>query len=197
MRKQDLTKNYEIGKVVSRKVMPFGSLRRVSAAVVVDGNYTETPKKKGKSEWQYAPRSSEEMAQLERIVKSAINFDGQRGDTVEIQNIPFETGPVATAETEAPAAGWIDTLRRFKFVFDFLLMALFVTLGFLFMVRPLIRWFTSGGGGGEIVRQLPKTVGELEREYSGNRLAFSDQARQMITNDNQNTIGLVREWIKE
>jgi flagellar M-ring protein FliF len=199
-RKQDQTKNYEIGKVVSRKVMPSGTMRRVSAAVIVDGNYEMIPKKKGKTEWQYTPRSPEEMAQFEKIVKSAINFDTTRGDTVEIENIPFETAKLDGNEDMEPSGSWLDTLRQFKFVFEYLLLALFVIFSFIFLVRPVVRWLTSEpAGGGEIIRQLPKTVSELEREYSQNaqRLPFRDQVRQMIANDNQSSVGVMKQWIKE
>jgi len=199
-RKQDLTKNYEIGKVVNHKVMPSGTMRRVSVAVIVDGNYQMIKKKKGKSEWQYTPRSPEEMVQFGKIVKSAINFDTTRGDTVEIENIPFETAKVDTAQEEESTGGWIATLRQFKFIFEYFLLALFVVFSFLFLVRPMVRWFTSEqAGGGQIIHQLPKTVSELEHEYSPGTqsLPFRDQVQQMITNDNQSSLGVMKEWIKE
>jgi hypothetical protein len=81
-----------------------------------------------------------------------------------------------------------------------MIVALFVVFSFLFLVRPLVRWLTSEpAGGGEIVRQLPKTVSELEREYAGSsqRLPFRDQIQQMISSDNQGSMGVVKEWIKE
>ena len=197
-RKQDQTKNYEIGKVVSRKVMPSGTLRRVSAAVLVDGNYERVPRKRGAAKWDYTPRTPEEMAQFEKIIKSAISFDADRGDIVEIENIPFETAKLQTG-TEAAEPGWTDTLRRFKFIFEYLLLALFILFGFLFLVRPLVRWLTSEPAGGQIVRQLPKTVGELEREYtqSDRSLPYRDRLQQMITTDNQGSMGVMREWIQE
>lgn len=199
-RKQDQTKNYEIGKIVSRKVMPSGNLRRVSAAVVVDGNYEFIPKRRGKGEWQYTPRSDEEMAQFEKIVKSAISFDAGRGDIVEIENIAFETAHLESAENNVPETSWVDTARKFNFIIQYMLLAMFVLLGFLFLVRPIVRWLTAEpAGGGEIVRQLPKTVGELEREYAqgGRSLPYRDRIQQMIASDNQGSVGVMKEWIQE
>ena len=199
-RKQDQTKNYEIGKLVSRKVMPSGTMRRVSAAVVVDGTYEWVTPKKGKGEWQYAPRSAEEMIQFEKIIKSAINFNVERGDTVEIENIPFETAKLNDGEDTEAGGNWMDTVRQFKFIFEYMILGLFVILSFLFLVRPLVRWMTAEpAGGGEIIRQLPKTVSELESEYTQGapRLSFRDQVQQMISNDNQSSMGVMREWIKE
>ena len=44
-----------------------------------------------------------------------------------------------------------------------------------------------------------KPLSELEREYSQNaqRLPFRDQVRQMIANDNQSSVGVMKQWIKE
>jgi flagellar M-ring protein FliF len=199
-RKQDQTKNYEIGKVVNRKVMPSGTLRRISAAVVVDGVYQNVSKRKNKEEWQYAPRSAEEMMQFEKIVKSAINFDARRGDTVEIENIPFETAQLDAGDSAPETGSWLDTIRQFKFVFEYGLTALFVVFSFLFLVRPIVRWLTTEpAGGGQIVRQLPKTVSELEREYAQGRssLPFRDRVQKMIASDNQSSLGVMRDWIQE
>ncbi|MBL0715075.1 MAG: flagellar M-ring protein FliF [Desulfosarcina sp.] len=199
--KQDQTKNYEIGKIVSRRVMPFATLQRVSAAVIVDGTYTPVPrkKKKGKTEWQYTARSAEEVQQFERIVKLAINYDAKRGDAVEIQNIPFETTRIDPDTEGQTTGGWIATLKRFKFVLDYMMVGMFIIMSFLFLVRPLIKWLTSTNpSNGEIIRQLPKTVGELESEYKGgaNQISFMDQARQMVTTDGQNSVGAMKAWLK-
>ena len=200
--KHDQTKNYEIGKVISRKVMPFATLRRVSAAVIVDGSYAPvaTKRKKADPQMQYVARRPEEMQQFERIVKRAINFSEARGDAVEIQNIPFETAQVEAAPETPQTGGWGATLKRFNFVFDFLLAGLFIIMSFLFLVRPLIRWLTAETpSSGEIIRQLPKTVGELEGEYgSGSKqLTFTDQASQLVANDNEASVGVMRDWLKE
>ena len=200
--KHDQTKNYEIGKVISRKVMPFATLQRVSAAVIVDGSYAPvaTKKKKSAPEWQYVARGPEEMQQFERIVKRAINYSETRGDAVEIQNIPFETSQIETAPETPTTGGWSATLKRYQFVFDFLLVGLFIVMSFLFLVRPLIRWLTADSpSNGEIIRQLPKTVGELEGEYSGGtgQVSFMDQARQMIESDGQNSVGVMKAWLKQ
>jgi flagellar M-ring protein FliF len=200
--KQDQTKNYEIGKVVSRKVMPYATLKRVSAAVIVDGTYAPAASKKKKRAGQreYTARNAEEMQQFERIVKRAINFKADRGDAVEIQNIPFETTRFDTETETVATGGWAAGLKRFKFLFDFLLVGLFIVLSFIFLVRPLIKWLTAENPlSGEIIRQLPKTVGELEREYqgAGGQISYMDQARQKIAAEGQNSIGVMKDWIKQ
>jgi hypothetical protein len=47
--------------------------------------------------------------------------------------------------------------------------------------------------------QLPRTVGELQGDYdtNGQRLNFRDQASQLIASENDASMGLMRDWIKE
>jgi flagellar M-ring protein FliF len=54
-------------------------------AVLVDGRYVENDN--GDKVWQ--PRPPDELAQLETLVKSAVGFNPQRGDSVEIVNMQF------------------------------------------------------------------------------------------------------------
>ena len=68
------------------------------------------------------------------------------------------------------------------------------------MVQPLIRWLTAPTvGEDEMLDQLPKTVGELENAYGTDEklLAFKDEVSKLITEDNDASVGVVRDWLKE
>jgi hypothetical protein len=68
------------------------------------------------------------------------------------------------------------------------------------VVKPLIKWLTAHTtGDGELLRQLPKTVGEIENldGEDNKRLTFKDQASQLIINDNEASVGAMRDWLKE
>ena len=47
-------------------------------------------------------------------------------------------------------------------------------------------------------KQLPKTVGELESEFdpSAENLMFRDRATQLIANEKEASLGVMRDWIK-
>ncbi|MFZ7125675.1 MAG: flagellar basal-body MS-ring/collar protein FliF [Desulfobacterales bacterium] len=197
--KNDQTRNYEIGKVVSHRVMPVGRIKRISAAVIVDGTYEAVKEKNGRKEWSYVPRTPEEMRQFENIVKSAMNFDAGRGDEIRIENIPFETSRTALNENATAVEG-PSLLERFKPVFDYAFMGFFVLMTFLFLIRPLLRWLTSTPAGtSEFVHQLPKTVGQLEQEMGSGAasLPFREQANRIVRTDQQASVGVMREWLKE
>ncbi len=197
--KKDHTVNYEIGKVISRINDPVGEMTRISIAVLVDGTYKRIEKKRGKVEWEYVPRSTEEMTKFENIVKRAVNFDSSRGDEVDIVNIPFETTKLAEEEIPVPEPGWLEVLKKYQSYVKYGFLSLFLILSFLFFVKPLVRWLTEYSFQDmQMFKQLPKTVGELESEFdpSAKNLIFRDQATQMIASDKDASVGVMRDWIK-
>jgi flagellar M-ring protein FliF len=82
--------SYEVGKTTSRISEPRGQITRTSVAVLVDGKYENG---------NYAPRAPEEMEQIKGIVMRAMGYDAERGDQVEVANIPFKAEPAPTIST--------------------------------------------------------------------------------------------------
>jgi flagellar M-ring protein FliF len=197
--KQDRTVNYEIGKVTSRTIEPTGTLTRVSVAVMVDGTYKEVPVRGGGTQRQYVERSEEEIRKIEALVKRAVNFDPDRGDKVEVVNIPFQVSDWGRAEEAAAPPGWAAYFGEAAAYFKHLFVALFLVLSYIIFVKPLVRWLTEQSMAGvEIVRQLPKTVGELEHEMAGARgLPYLDQASQLVASDSDASVGAVRNWLRQ
>ena len=198
--KQDRTVNYEIGKRTSHVVEPTATLKRVSAAVVVDGTYQRLENQAGLVEWKYVERTTDEMQKLENIVKGAINFNVERGDKVEIVNIPFETEKLAGPIEALPEAGWLDKLEQYADHIKYFLFGLFLLFSFMFIVRPLTKWLTDNTVREvEMLQQLPKTVGELENEYAGGSTGMPNtlELDRMLTTDQKTSVDVMRNWIKE
>jgi len=198
--KQDRTVNYEIGKLTSHTQEPVGAMERISVAVLVDGTYQSSPNNAGELSWTYVPRLPEELIKIENLVKSAVNFDVDRGDKVEVVNIPFETTQITKETEDSPIDEWLARLKSYKPYFKYIFLSLFLILSFIFVVKPLIKWLTAHTtGDGELLYQLPKTVGEIENidGEDHKRLTFKDQASQLINNDNEASVGAMRDWLKE
>ncbi len=85
-KEENTLSNYEINKTVEHLVNNGGSIKRLSAAVIVDGTYKESTG--GKVE--YISRTPQEMTSLTGIVRGAIGLSEQRGDVLEITNIAFD-----------------------------------------------------------------------------------------------------------
>ena len=219
--KQDKTINYEIGKIINHIVEPVGTIKRLSVAVMVDGIYKPGAIKQGKNravaaggkrsakksgapkeniELEYFPRTKEEMAQLENIVKRAINFDDKRGDVIEIVNIPFETSEIILDQDVAAPQTWFEKVKDNKSLFRYSFAGLVLMLSFLFIIRPLVKWLTSNQGGNlEMLKQLPMTVSEIEKVYSKEMkdLPFRKKALEMVKTDSEHSAKLLSNWLKD
>ncbi len=196
--KQDRTVNYEISKVTSRIVEPFARLKSVSVAVMVDGIHKSVVGKDKETEWKYFPRTDDEMAKLEKIVKHAINFNAKRGDSVEVVNLPFEPRMTIEDEKDETAGGWLSTLREYAPSMKLVSLSILLLFLFIFVIRPVIRWLTANSAeGGPVLTQLPKTLAEIESE-SGKSMPNRDKAVRLLSgNQEAKTLDLMRGWMKE
>ena len=137
--KTDETTNYEISKSTTTTVQEPGQVKKLSISVAVDGT-TGAPVK-GKP-GPYTPRSAEEMARIDQLVKGAVGFDPKRGDQVTVLNVRFDPGAdaLAGATSASPLAG-ADLMRIAELVVMLAVAAMLI----LFVVRPLLKPGASGG----------------------------------------------------
>lgn len=162
VKKEIKTTNYEVPKTVRNIKEAAGGLERVSVAVVVDGVTTTTTKEDGTVESKWAPRSAEELQKYETLVKSAIGFNSQRGDSVKIETIQFE--PEDFTESER----LLTTLERKKLVhalFKWTLLGFSLALFFFIVVKPFMQWITDSFQD-SVEEMLPRTIEELEELQS-------------------------------
>jgi len=83
---KDSTINYEVDRTISHTVLPVGLVKRLSVAVVLNGNRKVTDAK-GKSSSK--PLSDAEKEQISNLVRDAMGFDQKRGDSLNVQVAAF------------------------------------------------------------------------------------------------------------
>jgi flagellar M-ring protein FliF len=144
--------NYEISSTTRTEVIEAGRLQRLSVAVAVDG--VTTPGADGAAP-TWAARSPEELAQLTTLVRSAVGFNEQRGDVVEVVSVRFDRPAVETApEATSLLAFQTSDVMRIVEVLAALIAALAIIF---FVVRPLIGGLVRGSaavGGAGVVGAL-------------------------------------------
>lgn len=86
------SQTFAVSRTVSHRVQPPGSIKRVTAAVLID-NLTQTVTQNGKTTTVRQPLSAAQLAQIRSLVMAAIGFDPSRGDQVTVENIPFKQAP--------------------------------------------------------------------------------------------------------
>ncbi|MBI5575974.1 MAG: flagellar M-ring protein FliF [Deltaproteobacteria bacterium] len=188
--KQNHTVNYEITKITSRTVSAPGLVKKVTAAVLVDGTYVS---QQGSKDMKYVARSEEEIRRYEELVKEAIGFTETRGDQVKIVNMPFEVAreeeipPVKTSyiAMAAPAARYA-------------LPVLAIVLLALFVLRPLAKSLTIPGPALPAARGgLPAPVGEAEPGMAAPKeLPAREQVINWAKKNPQDTANIIKGWMR-
>jgi flagellar M-ring protein FliF len=83
--KSETTTNYEISTTIKETIAPLAKIKRVTAAVVVDGHY----KKDKNGKMVFVPLDKIEIANITNLVKNVIGFDPKRGDSVSVSSFQF------------------------------------------------------------------------------------------------------------
>jgi flagellar M-ring protein FliF len=187
------TRNYEIDRTVAYTRQPAGRLKRLTVAVLVD-NLRTTDDEGEVTETALTPEQLENMTKL---VKDAVGFDQQRGDSVNVVNASFkgELAPEDVPVDEIPL--WERPLVR-----DIakLLAGLIVLLVLVLMVlRPLIRGllaapriaYAPAAAGGEVGSLPAGRAAGPPLDYDGQ----ISQARSMVTQDAARVAQVVKTWV--
>lgn len=140
------TVNYEISRTTKTEVMEPGRVKRLSVAVLVDGAYA--PDAEGNM--IYTPRSEEELAKIQALVKSAIGFDEARGDQVEVVNLQFaETPRVDFGDSEGATEPGLFEFGRGDIMrlAELAVIGVLALIAMFFVLRPLIARVSPGAAG--------------------------------------------------
>ncbi|KIF82145.1 flagellar basal-body MS-ring/collar protein FliF [Noviherbaspirillum autotrophicum] len=135
---RDSTVNYEVDKTVRYVQQPMGGIKRLSVAVVV--NYKRVVEKGGKV--AYKPLSDAEKAQISDLVKEAMGYNKERGDSLNVVNSPF-AGLDKEVQAEPPLWKQPEMLDLAKEAGKYLLIALVTLFMYFKLLRPLLDRLTA------------------------------------------------------
>lgn len=196
--RSNVTRNYEISRQTRQVQEGGGGVRRLSVAVMVDGTYERVVNDEGKTVLEYRPRSAEEMAYFERLVRNSVGYDEERGDQVEVASLPFALSALTDPEVD-PLDQWRELAEWLAMPLVYLLIAFGVML---FVVRPFFRLLAAKGLESKRTSQVA-SVGrdgvEEEEELTLGPRGLSNQERlyRLAQSDPDRAADLVRRWLRE
>lgn len=193
---REATRNFEVDKTVSRVIAPTGAIRRLSVAVLIDdGAAGETAE--GADDGEAGGLGDEDIARMTALVKEAVGFDEERGDSVQVINAPFQPAP-EVAEPEGPPI-WQQpqVLAIGRQVLGALLV---LALGFG-VLRPMLRGIVqshqqsspqlaaAGGAGTLGAAAQPQPQLSYEQKIAA--------AKNITTYDPARVAQVVKKWVAE
>ena len=126
-----VTRNYELDKTISHTNFQTGLVRKLSIAVVVDDHQ----KINDDGSVERTPLTEDELARITSVVKEAVGYNAERGDSVNVTNVSFAQPPVLEPPPEVPfyQKPWIwDVAKQVAAGVGILLLVFGV-------LRPLLR----------------------------------------------------------
>jgi len=174
------TTNYEVGKTVSTIKSQFARIKKISAAVIIDGKYKTKLDADGKptQDIEYIPLSQSDIQALESLASRSIGIDNNRGDSISVQNLQFKRENKAGAnDTMSKILGISETyLTPFSELFKYI----FVIILLLIVYKKVMSPFA------EKMLEVSKEDDELERPD----LSFTDE-------EDEDLVGKVQDMRKK
>ncbi len=199
------TRNYELDKMISHTRMPTTSLRRLSVAVVVDNPQVSDEKK----DEAPAGRTPEELEQITQLVKEAMGFNAERGDTVRVINAAFQLPPAPEPLPEEAIweQAWVwDVARQVGGILLVLLLIFVVlkpTMKKLLAVPVLPVPAAAGAGAAGAAGTPGYAMGDsesgeqVELPGPGSYESTLEAARGMVQEDPKRVAQVVKKWVSE
>jgi len=188
--KQSQTVNYEMTKITSRTVNAPGLVKKLTAAVLVDGIYTP---QQGSKEMKYTPRSEEDVRRYEELVRETVGFTESRGDQIKIVNMPFEV--VAREEEALPPKTQI--LEMAAPAARYALPLLSVILLVVFVLRPLaLSLSVPGSNLPASTGQIAQTFAEIEKTGARKELAPRAQVADWARKNPTDAANVIKGWMR-
>jgi flagellar M-ring protein FliF len=137
------TTNYEISSTTTTTIKEAGEVKKLAVSVAVDGRWA--PAANG-GEPTYAPRTAEEITQIKSLVAAAVGIDEARGDKIEVLNVRFTRDVAAVGGVEAGSSLFNFTKNDLMRGVELLVLLITGVLLIFFVLRPLLKSATGGGG---------------------------------------------------
>jgi flagellar M-ring protein FliF len=195
------TTNFEIDKTVRYTKQAMGNIRRLSAAVVV--NHRKEIDKAGKSITKAIPDA--EMKQINELVREAMGFNKERGDSLSVANSPFTVSEKLDADTPL----WKDPeiVAYGKDLFKYLLIAGIIAFLYLKVIQPSLKTMfppqtkedldTAEGVADSLGHvRIAGEEGEEEDAVRIDHYAIKVQkARDIAAADSQAVANIIKDWM--
>ncbi|WP_303786391.1 flagellar basal-body MS-ring/collar protein FliF [Azovibrio restrictus] len=198
--RKDTTTNYEVDKTIRYTKQSVGSIRRLTAAVVV--NHRMEKDKSGKEVPK--PLSDSQIQQLNDLVREAMGYNQARGDSISVVNAAF-TPEEKPAVVEPPFWKDPENISFAKEIFKYLLIAGLIAYLLLGVIRPIIRTMFPPPAPEESPEEAAlRAAGAVEIGEAGEEATEAEidhfaekirKAKEIAQNDPKAVANIIKDWL--
>jgi flagellar M-ring protein FliF len=175
--RNDETTNYEINETTERQVRAPGRLMRLHAAVVVNDKGGEL--------------TQAQLNQIQEAVQSAVGYQIERGDSVSVQGMNFDTTAMDEARNEFDQALRQEQIRQYATAGAIVLAFLIVAFALWRMVRNRRERELE-----EQLAVLP-VLPQTEEQPVTREQQLHQRVRQLAEKEPDSVAYLIRAWLTE
>lgn len=157
--KRDTTTNYEISKLVERTVKAPGAVKKLSVAVLLDGQVDDGT-----------------IATITKAVSAAVGLDTARGDTIAVSSLPFDRTASQAQERAAREA----SDRQLYLEIARLVLAVVSILVVVLLARSVIKGLSRTRQAG-VVRVAPAAEQRATLRAGSGHLLAAEEALPLVT----------------
>ena len=188
--RNDSTVNYEVDRTISHVTGPLGQLSRLSVAVVV--NYRSTDK-------DNEPLAQEELDKISDLVKQAVGYSADRGDSLSVVNGQFnEQGEIDIPFWKNPEYRELAMELVKYLVFAFILF-----MAWRIVINPIIQGLIQAKtvADARVERQKEESAREQAAEQRAAEMSRYEEnlntARTMAHDDPRAVAMVLRSWLNK
>ena len=188
--RKDSTINYEVDKTIRHTRQSVGTIKRLSAAVVL--NHRKDAKGAAK------PLPEADLKQINDLVREAMGYSKERGDTVSVANAPFTR--IESSTVDIPLWKDPEILALAKELIKYVAIAGILAYLLLKIVLPLIKTMleppppqarTKLGGTVDILDDENATPEQKAVQSFDQKIT---QARDMAQQDPKVVANIIKDW---
>ncbi|MDP2695237.1 MAG: flagellar basal-body MS-ring/collar protein FliF [Gallionella sp.] len=190
---KESTVNYEVDRTIRHTVLPVGSIKRLSVAVVVNGN-RKVSDAKGRTSTKTLTDAEKE--QIDNLVRNAMGFDQARGDSLNVQVAAFTESKEMIEET--PLWKQPDTIELAKELLKYALIAAVMLFVIFRVIKPALDTLLTlkSNTGGFTASQESEAIPEATYTPSNPSYEQSLQtARQIAQQEPMIVASVIKEWV--
>lgn len=189
----ETTKNYDVSKVEDKTIKAPGQVKRLTTSVVLDGNLDAQTKNS-----------------INNLVVSAVGFDTNRGDSISVEGLPFDTTLKDNAKKDLDAMNKaIDQANKVKLYTEIgagVLVGALLIAGFIIFLRrrkKVNEEFIEPKGIDVVIddndeeKQPQPKFKPIDFEANNEKVHLENEIRQYAKDKPEQVAEIIKSWIAE